>query len=162
MNKQTVIVLTLLLFFVSCSSDKKNWEITRSENTKEAYKQFLRSNPRKKYLNEAERSLDQLLWLESAEIDTVESYQEFALILCSDGSPELKEKARDMATERLDWLETFEGNIGAYEIFIKKHPENNLASIAENWISLLLQGRKPELKDVRTYKLIVTQSYDKA
>jgi len=156
-----LLILVLLFFFVflSCSSEKKDWERAESENTIRSYYDFLERHLEGALADKARLKIKELYFEEAESIGTLRAYEDFLKRRCSRWDP-IADKARLRIEEIKLFKEVQEvDNIPTYKAFLKDHPQHPRADKVRRRIEELYQDRHPAVKNTETIKITVKQSY---
>jgi uncharacterized protein YceK len=74
---QLILFISVLLAASGCASVQSRWETAESQNTREAYEQFLKEHPDGEYAQRARSAIDKLLYDEVKGKDQIQPYEEF-------------------------------------------------------------------------------------
>lgn len=136
------IVMLIIILIVGCATTKKHWGIARSEDTIEAYENFLNNHPKSEFSEQAQTRLKKLYterdWEETKLTDTITAYEKFLhLHPKSEFSEKAKFRLEQLLTSQ-DWEQAkIKDTIAAYEKFIKSHPESKFSDLAQQRLNEL-------------------------
>ena len=129
------IIAAMLVGLAGCNSAEVRWEKARSENTVEAYRDYLKHYPDGRYVYAAQAEMEKLSFANARKRNTVSAYEEY-----------LKEypkgKNADIARAEMETLAFADAQrrdtIGAYEDYLKGYPEGKNADIARSKLDPML------------------------
>lgn len=122
MNKKLIIPLFLcFLVFISCSSVKEDWQKAESENSVQAYQEFVVKHPNNTLAAEAKQKIMELSFAEAEAKETPQALNKF-IIRFRKGP--LVEKARRKLEDHYYQVAENKNTIVAYEKFVKRFPKS--------------------------------------
>jgi len=80
------LFVAAVLFFTGCSGEKKAWEKAVSNNSIQAYEDFLKTYPKNKFADEAKTRIGLIYLEEAKEANTITAYKKF-LVQYPEGKP---------------------------------------------------------------------------
>jgi len=130
-------VLTIMMLFVTmfgCSSPEKAWQEAGRENTKEAYRDFLKKFPSSEFTEEAWKRIDDIKWEKAVATNTIEAYQAY-LSSVPEGS---HKAAAEEAMDSRRWEKARQANTAdAYQEFLETNHSSTFAEEAQTAWRLL-------------------------
>lgn len=117
--------MCLVILVFNCSSEKKSYNKTRSENTVSAYEKFLKQYPESKYENKIRSLIDSTHFHQAKDKNTIINYINFLKIY-----PESQYKdSVDFLIEKIYFTQAKDKNsINAYIDFLTRYPNSNFTS----------------------------------
>jgi hypothetical protein len=157
-NVCRIVSIILIILFTFCSSENKDWEKARTENSIGAFKWFLENHPNSSHAPAARSKLETLYFNKAISTNNIEALKTF--LKKYPGGPYV-EKAQ-FKIEQL-YLKKAQArySIPAYKDFIKKFPQSSLKAEAESLIKKLYNERHPAVKNARTARILVEQYLSK-
>lgn len=154
----SIITLFILFFvFISCNTEKRDWEKAESENTIIAYRTFLKHHSSGNFADKAQLKIKELYFKKARSIGTIQAYQDFLKLRSSQGP--FAEKARSRLKSLYFEKAESENTIPTYQFFLDQYPQDPLADKVRQRIEELYSERHPSVKDTKTIKITVMQSY---
>jgi outer membrane protein assembly factor BamD (BamD/ComL family) len=121
--------LIIILAFIGCATVQWDWENAQSENTVQAYQEFIEKHPSSEWTDIAKHKMEEADWERAESLDITQMYEEFlAKYPSSDHADVARQK-----TEKLDWSKAEKtSTIQAYQQFLAKHPSGEFAQQAKH------------------------------
>jgi len=152
-------LLIIVIFAVAgCATKHSHWQKTVSENTAEAYEEFLEKYPESSYAEKAKDKIMELRYNEAVKADTIQAYQNFLESYPESRFTEdvLSRLDRHKHQERIKALNSVKRVRVAVIQSYEKAAELNLPF--EDWTRKLLEyaGRKALEAEARHYDMAIT------
>lgn len=153
-----LLVAVVLTFVIGCATMQRRWEATKSEDTIQAYKEFLRHYPEVELADKAHERLKQLYeerdWEKSRKINTIRSYENFLKLY---QESRFIEVARSRI-EELEWIQAEKiASIYAYESFITKYPNSKFNNQAKEKLEKLEWVSTEKEDSIEAYDSFITK-----
>ena len=127
-----IFLFLLLLTFYSCRSISRiRYEAAQSAGTVESYQQFIRDNPKSRFLEDAEDKLYKTAYVKAVEENTAKAYDDYIRKYPESSYLEdLIEKKEDTLIAEVFKEAQEENTLQGYIDFVTKYPEHDLAKEA--------------------------------
>ena len=146
----------LMLLMVACSPEKRDWEVAETAGSLYSYNEYLAKYPQGEFADSARRKIEELEFLDCQTTSTVEAYQAY---LARYPNGPFSAKARE-GWDDLDWLAADQQwSLPAWRQYLTGHAEGKHAGEARTRIEALENDRAPELRNVKTVRIVVRQSF---
>ena len=124
-----IFLFLLLLTFYSCRSISRiRYEAAQSAGTVESYQQFIRDNPKSRFLEDAEDKLYKTAYVKAVEENTAKAYDDYIRKYPESSYLEdLIEKKEDTLIAEVFKEAQEENTLQGYIDFVTKYPEHDLA-----------------------------------
>lgn len=154
-----ILLIVLMIFILVCSSNNKEWETAKKENTIEAYSRFWEQNRESPLADSALVRIEKIVFKYAVLRNTLSLYEKF-LSMFPNGS------FADSAQYRIGriYLESARASqsIPSYKKLLEKYVTGTIADAARLELENLYKQRKSEFRSIRNIKIIVSQDYGKA
>ena len=147
-----IFLFLLLLTFYSCRSISRiRYEAAQSAGTVESYQQFIRDNPKSRFLEDAEDKLYKTAYVKAVEENTAKAYDDYIRKYPESSYLEdLIEKKEDTLIAEVFKEAQEENTLQGYIDFVTKYPEHDLAKEATK--SILNKQKQLQSKPTKPTK----------
>ncbi len=140
--KKRILLMILLgsfIFFIACSSDKKDYYKTKEANTIAAYEDFIQKHPNSRYVEFAQQNIDSIRYVMVISKNTIDAYEEF---IQNYPNSNFYEKALEYVAEFYFNMAKSKHTIASYNKFMEKYSENKYTNQAKEILTKLLEQKK--------------------
>ena len=122
-KKSLLWILLIAILSLSCSPERGDWKKAKSQNSIEAYEEYLAKYPEGKHAAEAREKITDLHYQQAESASTIEAYEEYlAKYPAEKYASTVRERITQLHCEQAYEQAESVNTIEAYEEFLKRYP----------------------------------------
>ena len=152
--KKLILISVMLVFSITCFSQKGKWKKAQKINTIESYQEFLINYPKTEYSEDAMSKLVELEFTKAKMINTINGYKYF---LEKYGENKYKKQATIKLIEREFKNAVQQNTIIAYENFLQNYPQSTFSNYIYEKMEPLLWKEAEKTNTIESYNSFLSK-----